>query len=457
MTGLLICVVLLLLVGDRAGQPLVGSLTFQPEGPGGLPQISLAFQEKSQPVRAAAEAAFEITPDVPGDFSWQGSTLVFSPADRLESDTIYTVRLRGGLPLNGGGRSAYAGLNWSFQTRPARIAFLKKEGQAVNLWIGGAESGAQAYPLTFETARQVLDFTVSPGGERVVYSLAEPGGLEVSLWLVKTNPSPGERPRRLLQETGIRATAPRWSPGGDLIAYERRLLLGGGAFTQPQIWLIKPDGTSLAPLYGGSEHYGTGLNWASGGSKAFFWEPNKQALAIFNFADEPAWVNLAGVIPQKFSVSPDGRTILIARYDYTGPTQTEILTSLAYQKVAPNDPGQWVVKALPFSNQPGFNDSSPRWSPDGKLAAFLRKDIHLGASQIWFYEPASGKTWPATLALPGNTNPGDFEWSPDGQKLLFDTTSYNGQEQATEIWEIARAGSASRLVVNEGFGAKWIN
>lgn len=464
-TALLLGAVVLLGIGDRVGQPLKVSMTFQPEGPTGVPQVLLTFQDGKKPVQAVAEAAFEISPAVAGDFSWQGATLVFTPAGRLQSDTTYRVRLRGGLQLNDAGRSAYAGLEYTFHTRLARVAFLKKEGQAVNLWIS-EESGDQARPLTAETNRQVTDFTVSPGGERIVYSLAEADGYQASLWLVKTDPQPGDQPRRLVEEKGIRATAPRWSPGGDLIAYERRLFVGGGAFTQPQLWLIKSDGTSLAPLYGGSERYGGNLSWAAGGSRAFFWEPTRQAVGIFNVGDEPVWKTLPGVIPQDFAVSPDGRAVIMARYDYSGATQKEVLNSLDYRKNGGGATGEWEFSTLGFSNRLGTNDSSPEWSPDGKLVAFLRQGAGPGPNspdQIWLYEPASEKTWPLTPESADSSVSNGFQWSPDGQKILFEHLSSANRpagntvnKDESSIWVINTDGSAVRLVVKGGFGAKWV-
>lgn len=477
--GLLSALVLLLVMGDKVGQPLQVSLTYLPEGTGGLPQVELTFQGKAVPVLDALEASFEITPAVPGDFTWKDPTLIFSPAAHLESDTIYQVRLRGGLKLNGSGRSAYDPVTLYFRTRPARIAFLRREGQATNLWITGGTPGAGAgaaggngngnndgvaRALTFETDRQVLDFTVSPGGESIIYSLAEPDNLEASLWLVKTNPGPGEKPRRLVSDTGVRATAPSWSPGGDIIAYERRLILGGGAVGQPQLWLIRSDGTSLAPLYGGSQRYGTGLNWAAGGSKAIFWEPARQALGIFDFSDEPAWKPLPGLIPQSFAVSPEGNAIVLARYDYSGPTQRQLLTYLTFQPESNSGGGKWEIASLPFSGEGIYNDYSPGWSPDGKLVAFVREEAGgaaaTRASRIWLFEPgSSGKTWPLLSEIPANISLGRFQWSPDGQKLLYERfpSRLKTGSNESEIWEINRDGTANQKVVGEAFEARWVN
>ena len=455
----------LLVSGDKAGQPLAADLRYLAEGPAGLPQIELSFQGKAQPAQAAVEAAFTLDPATPGDFSWKDTTLIFMPAAPLRSDTAYRVRLRGGLKLQDGGRSDYRALEWTFQTRPNRVAFLKREGTAVNLWLQAVAGGREtARPLTFETNRQVMDFTISPGGERIVYSLAEPDGSEASLWLVKTNPSPGEPPRQLLYERGIRATEPQWSPGGDIIAYERRLVLNGGDLSPSQLWLIQPDGTSLAPLYSGADRVGTTLTWAAGGSKAFFWEPDRQSLGIFNFTGEPVWQPLPGVIPQDFTVSPDGKKVVLTRYDYSGASQRQLLIYLtqAGSKDQPSKESQ--VANLPVAPPDGYSDYFPEWSPDGKYVAFLRQNSAAGPqkeSRLWLFEVETGRNWPLDLgeaALPGTTL-GAYQWAPDSRKILFEVypTGWKTGNKPTNIWEITLNGGTCSLIAENVFSGKWVN
>lgn len=69
---------------------------------------------------------WEITPAVPGRFEREGKTLVFVPAKPLQPGTVYTVRLRQGLPLTGTDEAIDKDFTFSFETaapqsqRPAR-------------------------------------------------------------------------------------------------------------------------------------------------------------------------------------------------------------------------------------------------------------------------------------------------------------------------------------------------
>lgn len=76
--------------------------------------IRIAFSAPMN--RAEVEAAFLLSPAVPGIFSWSGSTMTFTPIERLASDARYAVSLAGvhdlaGNPLDGDA-------SFSFTTRP---------------------------------------------------------------------------------------------------------------------------------------------------------------------------------------------------------------------------------------------------------------------------------------------------------------------------------------------------
>ncbi|MBI3537202.1 MAG: PD40 domain-containing protein, partial [Chloroflexi bacterium] len=61
------------------------------------------------------------------------------------------------------------------------------------------------------------------------------------------------------------------------------------------------------------------------------------------------------------------------------------------------------------------NDTSPRWSPDGKQIAFLRtKDKR---AQIWRVDADGGEAIPLTDLAEGNLS--ELAWSPDGAQIAF--------------------------------------
>jgi Tol biopolymer transport system component len=458
---------IVLATGDSAGQPLKASMSFLPEGAGGLPQVAIQFEPGSLPERSAAEAALELAPanqnwlastPLAGDFSWDGATLLFTPASRLLPDTFYHLRLKGGLKLAKGGRLSYDPAEWDFRTPPARLLYLKRQGKATNLWL--QEPGNEPRQLTFETERQVLEYTLSPGGQRLVYSLQETNALDASLWLINLAGSPPGQPLKLVSEKNVRATAPRWSPGGDLIAYERRLVFDSGGFSPAQLWLVKPDGTSLAPLYGGADRVGVDLAWVQGGDQAFFWEPRRQALGLFNFGGEPEWNPMPKLQPSSLAPSPDGKEVIIARYDFSGAEEKQVLWRLA----RPDKTKAWQPDPHQPVTPPGYNDHDPVWSPDGRLVAFTRQGSATGpdrASRLWVFDTQTGQTRPLLELSQAEAgfSYGGLSWSSDGQKVFFERypAGVRSGTAQSEIWEASANGQNLRRLVSGAFGAQLTN
>lgn len=66
----------------------------------------------------------------------------------------------------------------------------------------------------------------------------------------------------------------------------------------------------------------------------------------------------------------------------------------------------------PFTG--GTKESSPRWSPDGSMLAFLSN--RSGSSQIWLLSMEGGEARQLTRVKGGVSNP---VWSPDGRQIAF--------------------------------------
>jgi dipeptidyl aminopeptidase/acylaminoacyl peptidase len=88
----------------------------------------------------------------------------------------------------------------------------------------------------------------------------------------------------------------------------------------------------------------------------------------------------------------------------------------------------WMVSASggePFKLTAGpKRDSFPRWSPDGKLIAFLSDREE--KTQIWLINPRGGEAWRLTDSKTGvNT----FVWAPDGKKIAYTAVDPLSEEE----------------------------
>lgn len=105
-------------------------------------------------------------------------------------------------------------------------------------------------------------------------------------------------------------------------------------------------------------------------------------------------------------LSPDGETIAFVRT--TVDKEADAYRSQIW--VVPVDGDR---PARRFTAGP--NDSAPRWSPDGKMLAFLGRRGS-GKAQVWIIGAAGGEAWQLTDAKEGAADP---QWSPDGGRMAF--------------------------------------
>jgi TolB protein len=76
--------------------------------------IEVEFSEAVQ--AASAEAAFRLEPSAPGEFSWSGSVLRYTPQQRLPLDTEFSVRVEAGVIDESGNRMAEPADAFEFRT-----------------------------------------------------------------------------------------------------------------------------------------------------------------------------------------------------------------------------------------------------------------------------------------------------------------------------------------------------
>ncbi len=98
----------------------------------------------------------------------------------------------------------------------------------------------------------------------------------------------------------------------------------------------------------------------------------------------------------------------------------------------------WTVPltghAAPKRFTRGFRDTAPKFSPDGRLIAFLRAPVK-GSAQLYVVDAAGGEPVPVTDRKLGVS---EFAWSPDGTQLAF----------VSRVPEAGRYGSVEGIEAN---------
>ena len=212
-------------------------------------------------------------------------------------------------------------------------------------------------------------------------------------------------------------TDPQISPAGDAIAYVVETPVKAGEHKNAHIWLVSSAGTAPARPFIASGLSDTSPRWAPDGQHIAFLSDRPRALYG---ESHPSF---------HFKIVQAGD-----RKDLERPA-----TPPAAKDAVPPDSQIWLMpvgggEAVPLTDIPG-GVKSFKWSKDGTSIAFIRKDQDTNEERerkerkedqtvvdhdykfdrLWVYKLSTQEASPVTRD-PLNVN--DFDWSPDGTKLV---------------------------------------
>lgn len=198
-----------------------------------------------------------------------------------------------------------------------------------------------------------------------------------------------------------------WSPNGTRLAFDSARVDPAANGDRTEIFTMKPDGTD-----------------------------SQQVTHLGGFAYEPAW-------------SPDGSVIAFSSDGGNYPAAQGIYV------VHPDGSGLRRVVGLPLDVPNALWLDAPRISPDGQhlVYAFLRggKDTkHRWAGEVdslWVSD-IDGRH--AHMIVPWGVRVGDADWSPDGTRLVFETTQQHLGNAASVM--MVNADGTGRHTITDDIG-----
>ncbi|MCZ7571894.1 MAG: Ig-like domain-containing protein [Ardenticatenaceae bacterium] len=404
------------------------------------PRLTLHFAQAVAP--ASVEPRLSLAPPVPFTLTWHGDEVQIVPGEALQPGATYTVSLTAGVTAPDG-QPLQGAAKWRFTTRPLRLLFLALpagENAGTSLRVAPLD-GTGSRPLS-ASGQPVQDFGVSPDGSEVIYSVAEEPGT-TNFWRVR----PGERGwSRLTDGEGVVYSAPRWSPAGDIIAYEERRVLsiaGEAQLSNPHVALMRPDGTPAGLVYGSAEEAGHSPIWSPDGTRLALYDANTETVAIFNFTGTP--LRVAAGSSGVGSWSPNGRKLVTTAILPSGQGVRQVL------RVHDLEVGTETVIEEPVGQM-----ADPAWSPDGEWIAYAyQPPLGLGrGSEIALLRPDDSQrialvsSPEAILSTP--------VWAPAGDWLAFSKLAITDSGARPELWVIRRDGSALRRIAASAYLPQWL-
>lgn len=431
----------------------------------GSERIQLNFSRSMQP-----ETVYErlkIDPEVPGDYTWQGRNLVFTPQTPWPSGV--TVQLN----LEKGARAAgllslptLVETSWSFTIRQPRLLYLYPSDQAANIYQ--YDPRTQEINSITNLLPGILEFDPNKEGSAIYYSIKNTqGGSDIYRLNLKND---GDTPEtiQILTCQQAQCRAPRVSDREEYLAYERTPPPGQSEGGFPQVWylalpaidnngnLANPPDT--APQRAGNpQHQTIQPDWSSD-NKLIFYNTNQQAFIVFD-PGNGITQSLSNQTGEPGSWDPSGQAYIAPEIFFNQGGNPETTPDL--KPVASSHLLLYLLADGSFQDLTqleSLEDTSPAFSPDGKLLAFARKYLDITrwtpGRQLWVMN--SDGTEPHQLTNQPNFNHYAFAWDPSGKKIAFVRFDQTAPINLPVIWEIDLESEIEFELVIGGYSPRWI-
>lgn len=412
--------------------------------PAGI-SIQLSFSQPMQ--QSSVDEHLIITPDLPGQFSWNEDTLEFSPDQPWPTNTPVQVNLSAGVrSSNWPGLPTLRDFSTTFNISEPKIAYLYPANGVADLYILGPEGELPQKLTTIQGG--IASFSPTQDGRQI---------------FLATNSGQIYQLDRFTQEitlvdscTAAACSDPKVSPDGRLLAYVRIPEDQTSPRAFPQVWLKHlPDGEAqpvdLSAL-------STQLpNWSPNGWLAYYDEIDQQYKLLnpdtgerYSFSNQTGEAGDWSVDGQNF-IAPEIFLIPNAYVDSTGNLEPMPTSHLLTMNIL-------TQQATDLTQAEALEDTNPAVSPSGNLIAFSRKFLDPArwtpGRQIWLMSSDGTQTKQLTDAPFHNHYA--LDWKPDGKQLVFVRSNQTNLSEPVEIWQMNVDGSSATRLIIGGFAPQWI-
>src|SRR5450759_84202 len=359
---------IILIIFNQSGVSIVKAYPLDGTQIGPWGKVGVEFGQAM--VKDLTEKVFKITPEIAGQFQWDGKTLWFEPREPFKAGGNYSASVTSGAPGTDG-RKLKKNFSWKFTIRSPSLIYISPAQEGSDLWYKDVGTG-NPQKLT-DTANAVQDFAVSRDGETIAYTLLnDQNGADI--WLM---PRDGANHTLLLSCGADQCSQPAWSWNSDRIAFSRKSRKNGpnSAFNAPRVWTIEVTSGQSAPLFQDASITGDSPNWSPEGKYLAFYDTAHQSLHVLNLQNSKDTL-LQTQIDQVIAWSPDGNQLLFVNELSTG--EQSYLSVYSYDMTRGKG-------GEPFKDSlAGLDASIPDWSADGQSVVLGLRSLEGGQSkQLW--------------------------------------------------------------------------
>jgi TolB protein len=420
--------------------------------------------EFTQPMdKVSVETRIRIEPQMTGRFVWQGNTLSFMPDETWPRGELVKFELAAGA------RSTYflpilSHKSWSFEIGVPRVLYLDASQTESFLRIRTPEID-ETIVLT-EVASEVLDFSVSVDGTKIVYStLRDDAGSD--LYLIDLI---SEEEHIILEcRSPKRCQNVRLSPKNDWIIFEQVDLqagVGGKWLSgEQQVFMQNLAEGSEAIQVGNQVHITSAPSWSSQEILSYY-DGTTQEIMITDVtipSSQKELNHVSSALEVMGNWSPEGEFLLFPDVVFLdGTYEKHDLTgdefSLFYSHIFRLSMSSGFITDLTGQEFGLVEDATPTYSPDGLWIAFTRKFLEgnrwTPGRQVWLMR-ADG-TQARQITHDSNFNHFSISWSPDSSRIAFVRADQENLASQPEIWIFDLVEDELTFLQSGGYFPHWL-
>lgn len=444
---LFICILMLIiLIFVQRTTPVKIVCTNQPDCAFISPYGNLTF-EFSTPVDAEKiEDAFRITPLMEGKWLWEDDQHArWIGNEPISQDRIFQFQFFPGVVGQRGEKITQTFL-WETRVRQAEIVYLSEQEPREIFKINPFLEAPAPQQLTY-TAGKIYDFSPSPDGEMIVFSVIN-DQFGIDLWVMNRD---GGAQSMFLNCGKDRCTTPVWSRYRTEILYTREQAIGTyeNLYGTPRPWIINLTTNQTQRIFQDNEKIGYGPQFSPDEKWISIWNGVRGGIEIVN-RDNGNILLFESTGGSTGSWSVDSKFLF---YDHI--IQGESSFHQVIYKVNLNTLETNLI-TNPELQQEGVAFKNPVISPNGSgLAVSMVPNNISPGNEIWFLDSNGEKRYeiednPATISS-------FYTWDPYGENLLY--KSFDLQDQTNSgsliVWNLNDYQNSRVIVQNANFPA-WL-
>lgn len=426
-------------------------IAFLPQsGAVGVNPAELLRLEFSRPMDLqSVSSRLQIWPDAPVRVTTEGNSILVAPQTMWLSGQVITVTLEAGASSAGfPGLSVRESTTWRFQVRPVMLAYLWPTDGPADIYALTPDSG-QIIRLTQDAG--VRDYQITVDGHWVYYTTdtAERGSQILRIpW--KTEQDKLSAAEIIYDCAKAVCRSVQVSPDGSYLAFERSPFGAASDDAAVSVWILELASGQSRPV-GPPDEQTRSPRWTVQDRLAVY-NSSRKAYQVYPAAGGSP-VELPNQVGDSGDWQPDGTAFVASEFFEEVQNLLETTSSGHLMRYSLETTGE--VTDLTQANN--IEDTSPVFSPDGRLLAFARKYLvppRWTAGRQLYWMDFDQRVAHALTDDPIYTY-FDFAWSPDSRRIAAVRFNQVALTEPAELWLFYLDGSEPLQLVIGGFAPQW--